>query len=228
MILASNFVQSDFNQIGSAVIINDKKNHISYLLTAQTFLVSNEKGSQILVGQNQIKAYLLENFQKFLNFTLAKCEEYLQSSLNIEDFIYYKELEVGQSVYMICYQEGLFQNKPFISKGRILKLHKNDQNDNFTIITDCYIKNSLNGGGLFSEQGKLIGILQNIVNYVSEGVFCELSIFTPILLFDQLFKDLSNQKQLTEKSIEKFGLIQKLNKLPPYVQSQLGQQNPKL
>ncbi|CAK75256.1 unnamed protein product (macronuclear) [Paramecium tetraurelia] len=228
MFLASNFVQSDFGQIGSAVIINDKMNQKSYILTASNFLINNGKGSKILVGLNQIKGILLEDFKKSYNITLAKCGEYLQSSLFIEDFINYKELEVGQPVYLICYQEGVFQNQPYISRGRILKLIKNEIDENSTIITNCYLKNCLNGGGLFSEQGKLIGLLSNVVNYMSEGIFCGLTIFTPILLFDQLFKDLYYQKQITEFTLQKLRMIQQLSNHSPYVQSQYGQQNPKL
>ncbi|CAD8133263.1 unnamed protein product [Paramecium octaurelia] len=228
MVQASNFVQSDFGQIGSAVIINDKKNQISYILTASNFLINNEKDSKILVGLNQEKAFLLQDFKQSFNMTLAKCGVYLQSSLFIEDFIDYKELEIGQPVYLICYQEGVFQNQPNISRGRILKLLKNEQNENSTLITNCYVKNSLNGGGLFSEQGKLIGILSNVVNYMSEGISCELTIFTPILLFDQLFKDLYYLKQITEFTLQKLRMIQKLSSHPSYVQSQFGQQNPKL
>lgn len=74
-----------------------------------------------------------------------------------------------------------------MAKGSIIKLIYDNENILTAIVTDCFIHNGYSGGGLFTENGELLGIISFNIGHASEGIICDLSYITPIFPFQPIF-----------------------------------------
>ncbi|CAD8080871.1 unnamed protein product [Paramecium sonneborni] len=211
MLKATKYISQGAGQFGSGILINDTQNQQSYIITANHILSENKKGSKLLIGVEQYEAFIMEESFNNMDFALGKAKNFILQGLNIEDIIFSEIPEVGSTVYAVGYLYTLFQYKPCIAKGSIIKIIYDQHNEIISIVTDCYIHNGYSGGGLFNSLGQLLGIISFNIYHSTEGVICDLSYITPIFPFKIIFQDLAIQKKLSQISIDKLKLQIKLS-----------------
>ncbi|CAD8184923.1 unnamed protein product [Paramecium pentaurelia] len=198
------YISQGAGQFGSGILVNDLQNQQSYILTANHVLSDNLKGSKILIGEEQYEALILEDTLNNMDFSIGKAKNYISQGLNIEDDVIFSEVPVvGSIVYAVGYLYTLFQYKPCISKGSVIKIIYDQFNQMISIVTDCFIHNGYSGGGLYNQYGQLLGIISFNICHSIEGVICDLSYITPIFPFQTVFQDLVQQRNLTQTSKDK-------------------------
>ena len=178
------------NIIPSSVVIQTEKGHGSgIILSSDGIIVSN---LHVIVDGNNINVKLsngsLYEEVKILGFdekndlVILKVEG---SNLPFVDIQQFSEAKIGQTVYALGAPEGLEQSlsKGIVSSIRLLE-------DRPLIQTDAAISSGSSGGGLFTQDGALIGIL---VSYYKEGQ--NLNFAIPSRLIEPL---INNSSALTE------------------------------
>lgn len=84
---------------------------------------------------------------------------------------------------MVGFLQRLFENSPCLAKGSIIKLIYDKENLLIAIVTDCFIHRGYSGGGLFTENGELLGLVSFNISVASDGMVCDLNYITPIFPF---------------------------------------------
>ncbi|CAD8151453.1 unnamed protein product [Paramecium octaurelia] len=208
---ATKYISQGAGQFGSGILVNDLQNKQSYILTANHVLSNNLKGSKLFIGEEQHEAYILEDTSNNMDFSLGKAKNYISQGLNIEDGVIFSEVPaIGSTVYAVGYLYTLFQYKPCISKGSVIKIIYDQFNQMVSIVTDCFIHNGYSGGGLYNQCGQLLGIISFNICHSVEGVICDLSYITPIFPYQTVFQDLAQQGNLSQTSKDKLKQENKL------------------
>jgi len=186
----------------------------------QAHFIKKSKGSYD-IGLLQIKGEryfeqhksLVPNTLKFRNSLLKK-----------------DDLVISKTIYAVGY--GIFSpnsfNYPMVSKGIISKIICDPNNNPKLIESDCKIFNGYSGGGLFTANGRFIGMIVYNVKEITHGIRENINFSYHYKMFEGLYNSLKKEedsiKVIEENSlwmkkddfIDKAGELQTRQNVPIY------------
>ena len=120
------------------------------------------------------------------------------------------DLVVSKTIYAVGY--GIFSpssfHYPMVSKGIISKIISDPENNPKLIESDCKIFNGYSGGGLFTANGRFIGMIVYNVKETYHGIKENINFSYHYRMFEELYNSLKNEED-SIKVIEENTLLMK-------------------